>query len=230
MFGMFKSKKTQTFVIPPHPGPDPDGVTRVLPSSLWNGPNGDFLRQVTNGPDDLNNVIKTSQDIDAEFTRRHQHLDALTGSINAALPTGCAVVPWAMLPWSVWSGEHAEFLLRKNLFQVDAWNTMMLPADEQSAHILKLPQHLRGVPNGLDEGASRLIGEVRAELAKAHEVVATALAHGVLPDFSAYQHATEKAEGSVRGIAHYLGTAVYGDEAYAVHRQQFGSALGWAGA
>jgi hypothetical protein len=229
MFGLFKSKKPQPFVIPPLPGADPDGVTRVLPKSLWDGPNGEFLRQLGSSPDDANNVIPTQQSIDAEFARRRQSLDALTGSINASLPTGCSVIPWAMLPWSMWNGAHAEFLLRKNMFQVDAWNTMMLPADEQTASRLKLPQHLRGAPNGLDEGATRLIGEVRAELAKAHEVVTSAMARGVLPDFGAYQAATEKAEGSVRGIAHYLGSAVYGDEAYMAHRQQFGSALGWGG-
>jgi len=220
--------KTKPTAVPRHPGVDADGVLRAIPKALWNGANGDFLRQLGVSPDDENNIVPTQQGIDAEFGRRRVALDAFIARVNESAGGTYSVTPWAMLPWSVWNGEHAEFLLMQNMYPVDLWNTMLMPSDERSAAVLGLPKHLFGVPDGLDASAVRLIGEIRGELALVHAKVSETLARGDTSMLSPYNDAVEKARRDVRGVAHVLGSAVYGEPNYFKHREVFGSQLGWA--
>ena len=68
MFGKkhldYKEKKRSA--IPPHPGPDADGVTRAMPKEMWDGPHGDFLREIGVTPDDPSNVMPTQQSVQAK--------------------------------------------------------------------------------------------------------------------------------------------------------------------
>ena len=222
------SGKRQAAKLPPHPGPDADGVSRVIPKNVWDGPQGDFLREIGASPDDPHNLMPTQELIQARFDRKREEQEAFLAEVNEQMPEGVSVVPWAMIPWSIWSQQHAPFLLVVcELYPVGPWNTLLLPADEHSSLILNLPQHLRGSPPGLEDAANRVIGEIHEKLNEVHARTADALAEGTLSSMDEHAAAVKQASASVTGLAHALGAQTYGDEAYARHNEVFGAALGW---
>lgn len=219
------SKETD---FPPHPGPDADGASRVIPKEIWDGPQGDFLREIGASPDDASNLVPTQELIQARFDKLREEQEAFVAALNTEMPAGVKVGPWAMIPWTVWSQQHADFLLGVcELFPVGPWNTLLLPEDERGALILDLPQHLGGIPAGLEDAANRLIGEIREEHRKVHDRTGAALAESNLSSLDEYEKATKEACAKVMGVAHWLGAKTYGEEAYARHKVVFGATLGW---
>jgi len=110
MFGKkhpdYKEKKRR--VLPPHPGPDADGVTRAMPNEIWDGAHGDFLREIGVTPDDASNIMPTQQSVQAKTDKligdQTEFLTRINGSLREK------VVPWAMIPRSIWQQSHANFL------------------------------------------------------------------------------------------------------------------------
>jgi hypothetical protein len=66
MFGKRKPQSdgnagSRSMPLPPHPGPDDDGVARVIPKELWDGPTGALLRTAGMTPDDPGNLVLTQE-------------------------------------------------------------------------------------------------------------------------------------------------------------------------
>lgn len=211
-----------------HLGPDADGVGRAIPKEVWDGPQGDFLREIGVSPDDPANLMPTREGVQARFDKLRAEQDAFVASINEQLPDTAKVIPWAMIPWSVWSQQHADFLLGVcELYPVGPWNMLLLPEDEAGALVLDLPQHLHGIPAGLEDAANRVIGEIREKFSEAHGRAGAALAQGDTSALDDYTKVRNELTANVVGLAHALGASTYGEDAYARHKALFGAALGW---
>lgn len=219
--------KSKAAAVPPHPGPDADGVSRVIPKEIWDGPQGDFLREIGASPDDASNLMPTPESVQARFAEMRKRQDVFMADINKEMPKSVNLIPWAMIPWSVWQGPHADFLLINDLYAVGPWNMMLLPDDDKGAWVLKLPKHLGGIPEGLVGASNDLIGQVREKLDKAHAETGAAMARGDSSALDSYNEAKDDAIRSVQGIARFLSAKTYGDEAYERHKELFGKALGW---
>lgn len=226
IFGRRQEKKSPGMTIPPHPGPDADGVLRIIPKEIFDGEMGDVLRQCGMSPDDPSNMMATPELMQARADAVKATQDKLVATANAQLPSGTTVIPWALIPWSVWGREPARFLMVTcELFPASHWNTMLLPADERSALVLDLPLHPRASIEGLEDGAVRLLGELEAEFFAAHRKVGEALARGDTSVLDGYSQALDACKGRVVGLAHYLGSAVFGEKAWKRHDEVFAPIL-----
>src|SRR3982751_2177950 len=108
-------------------GPDPDGEMRIIPKAVWDGPNGAKLRQLGLSPDDPANLVLTPQRARALEDAATARMNAVVAKVNAHIP-GVTVAPWAMIPWSVWEGPNAEFLIKSDFMPSSPWNNMLLAA------------------------------------------------------------------------------------------------------
>lgn len=223
-----RSDKRKAPAVPPHPGPDDDGVSRVIPKEIWDGPQGDFLREIGASPDDSSNLMPTQAQVQARFDELRGQQDTFMAGINKEMPESVNLIPWAMIPWSVWSGPHADFLLVTcELYPVGPWNMMLLPDDDGGAFVLQLPKHPGGIPEGLESTANKVLGEIREEISQAHAHTGAAIAKGDLSALDDFKRATDEAVGNVQGLAHFLGSETYGEEACERHKKLFADSLGW---
>ena len=233
MFGRRSSGsgKGKASDIPRHPGPDADGVSRVISKEVWEGPQGDFLREIGVSPDDPSNLMPTQEGIQARFDKLREELDAFVTGLNTQLPEGVKVTPWAMIPWNVWQQQHGDFLLITcELYPVAPWNQLLLPEDQHGSMVLGLPQPLPGTPPGLEEAANKGIEEIRKDLMDVHARTAAALDRGDDAGLLEFAKAKSEAWKHVVGLAHALGAQTYGVEAYHRHKELFGATLGWSAA
>lgn len=171
MFGKtFGRRRVSQSTLPAHPGPDADGVARVIPKEIFDGPTGAFLREIGFSPDDASNLMPTQHSVQAKANALEAEREDFVAGVNRALPAGCMVIPWALIPYRVWQGERAGFLmLTCDLYPASLFNTMLLPADAASAHTLGLPEHPRGPVDGIDDAAVRFLGELQAEYQASHQ-------------------------------------------------------------
>ena len=228
MFGKkhtaYKEKKRSA--VPPHPGPDTDGVTRVMPKEIWDGPHGDFLRQIGVSPDDASNIMPTQQSVQAKADKLIGDQTEFLTRINESLRE--KVVPWAMIPWSIWQQSHADFLLvGLDFYPVHPFNTLLLPETERGELAYGLPRHLGSIPAGLEEAANRLIGNIRDEFEKSHNEVTTQVHNGDLDALKKVDEFRGRAFAQLCVVAHQLGKTTYGAEAFERHKQMWGKTLGW---
>jgi hypothetical protein len=209
-------------------GPDNDGIHRAIPKVIWDGPNGKMLRELGFAPDDASNVLPTHQSLDA---LNEQHIEAqkkLVAGVNHALAGKAVVIPYAILPWSLWNTEMAEFMsVSMKFFPTSTWNTMLLAEDDKSARALNLPVHPRAYPAGYEDAVVRLIGEARDEYKAFHQHVGIALTKGDMSMLDAWTEKQKETRASVcGGLTGYLSNAVFGEEACAHHAQLFDETLG----
>lgn len=226
IFGRRPEKKSPGLAIPRHPGPDADGVSRIIPKEIFDGKMGDLLRQCGMSPDDPSNMMATPELMQARADAVKATQDKLVAAANAQLPSGTTVIPWALIPWSVWGREPARFLMVTcEFFPASHWNTMLLPADEHSALVLGLPQHPRAAAEGVEDAAVRLLGELEEEFMVAHNKVGEGLARGDTSVLDGVMDTRNAFTGQVVGLAHYLGSAVFGEPVWKRHDEVFGQFL-----
>lgn len=226
IFGRRQEKKSPGMTIPPHPGPDADGVLRIIPKEIFDGEMGDVLRQCGMSPDDPSNMMATPELMQARADAVKATQDKLVATANAQLPSGTTVIPWALIPWSVWGREPARFLMVTcELFPASHWNTMLLPADERSARVLDLPRHPQAAVEGVEDAAVRLLGELEGEFMAEHQKVGEGLARGDTSVLSGVMETRNAFTGQVVGLARYLGSAVFGEKAWKRHDDVFGQFL-----
>ncbi len=204
--------------------PDPDGETRHIPAVMWDGPHGDMLRQAGFSPDDSRNLALTPERAREMEDAATDRMEAIVAKVNAHIP-GVSVRPWAMIPWAVWEGYNAEFLMKADFYPSSPWNNMLLAADAHSSDFLGLPQHPRAAQPGLDENLSRLVEELRIAARDQHDRTWTALSRG---DWSALdEHEKFRTECFQKLIAmtRYVADMIFGAEACARHDELFGFGL-----
>lgn len=228
MFGKkhpdYKEKKRSA--IPPHPGPDADGVTRAMPKEMWDGPHGDFLREIGVSPDDASNVMPTQQSVQAKADKLIEDQKQFLARINGSL--GEKLVPWAMIPWSIWQQSHAHFLMvALDFYPVHPFNTLLLPETERGKLAYGLPRHLGSIPAGLEDAANSMIGGIRKNFEQSHNDVTTQLQNGNLDVLKKVDDYKGRAFARVCIVAHELGKTTYGAEAFERHKQVWGETLGW---
>lgn len=208
------------------PLPDDDGITRVFPRSLWDGPGGETMREAGFGPDDPANIVPTKDHLQAKHDALYEQEKEFLKKVNAQLP--CEVAPWAMIPWSVWQGQHADFLMTVlDLYPVGPWNLMLLPADDRGAMLLGLPRHPMSVDPEQVVAAERIIGEIRADVEKAQAQARQSDGTGRTDGLAELGAVVDRAKDELCALAFLIGKKAFGDAVWDRHMQVFGSMLGW---
>ncbi len=182
------------------------------------------------GPDDAPGIVPAPESVRAHIAEMRAQREEFLAALNEEMPKRVTLVPWAMLPWKIWNGPHGRFLaVSCELYPVGPWNTMLLPDDDDGASALNLPKHLGDVPPGLEAAVNDLIGEVREDFAEVHESAGAATALADTPAHDELAATRDAARAKLGGLAGVMGARVYGEDAYARHRELFGKKLGWPG-
>ena len=224
---MIFGKRAASPAIPPHPGPDADGVSRVVPKAVFDGSGGAFLKKLGFGPDDPENLLVTQDLADARFDVRREGQEKIRKTINSQLPGDCQVIPWAMIPWSLWKGPHATFLMSSlDVYPPDLWNTMLLPETDLGAAALGLLKHPGVVPPGLEPAAAHLIGQIHEQVLTAHRQTTDALDRLDTSGLAPFADAINGATAKMMYVAHKLSETAFGAPAMERHQALFGKALG----
>lgn len=216
--------------IVPHAVANDAPAKRILPEELWDGPAGDSLREAGLEPDSPANHRMTQADADARQREEIEWQRGFLMKVNSQLPSGTAVVAYAMLPWDLWNGPFGEMLsVTCGLWPTQAWNTMLLAEDQRSSFVLDLPEHPGAYPANLIADLERLLEELRegmdAEMARAK--ASPTLTFNAVEAWEAKRQAMIP---KIIAMSHYVGQMCLGDEAFARHKRTFGATLGWPGA
>jgi hypothetical protein len=224
---MIFGKRAASATRPPHPGPDADGVSRLVPKAVFDGSGGAFLKKLGFGPDDPDNLLVTQDLADARFDVRREGQERILKTINSQLPGDCQVIPWAMIPWSLWKGPDATFLMSSlDVYPPDLWNTMLLPENDLTAAALGLPKHPRAAPPGLEPAAAHLIGQIHEQVRTAHRRTTDALDRSDISELAPFADAITGAKAKMMYVAHKLSETTFGAPAMERHQALFGRALG----
>lgn len=205
-------------------GPDSDGVTRLIPKAIWDGPNGEMLRQLGLSPDDPTNLALTPQRARAMEDAATARMNAVVAKVNAHMP-GVSVAPWAIIPWSVWEGLNAEFLIKTDFCPSSPWNNMLLPADAESAAVLGLPEHPRATQPGLAENLMRMVDALRIEYRDEWDRDFAAITGGDYSVLARQEALKNDRFKKLFALVRYVSNDVFGDAACARHDELFGIGL-----
>lgn len=212
--------------------PDADGVFRAIPKDMWEGEHGAMLRELGFQPDDPSNMLPQNPGLlEARADQAHEAQKRFMAEINESLQgqlPGVTVVPWAMIPWSVWEGRVALFLtISCKMFPAEPWNMFLMPADDRSAEALGWQVHpYREIP-GLMETCTRLLLELADEHQAVFEATGRRLEAGDVSALESYQHSSQSARANVIKLARYLAADLFGQQSFDRHRAVFGKNLGW---
>lgn len=214
----------------PHAVANDAPAKRILPEELWDGPAGDTLREMGMHPDSPSNHRMTQADADARQREEIEWQRGFLARVNAQLPTGTSVVAYAMLPWELWNGPYGHMLAATcGMWPQQAWNTMLLGADQRSSMVLGLPEHPGGYPADLVPQLEGLLEELRegmdAKMAQAK--AAPSLSFDAI---EAWETARVAMIPNIVAMSHYVGQMCIGDEGFARHKELFAATLGWPGA
>jgi hypothetical protein len=205
-------------------GPDSDGESRNIPKAMWDGPHGDMLRQLGFLPDDPKNLALTLHRARAMEDAATARMNAIVAKVNAHV-SGLSVAPWAMIPWSVWQGLNAEYLIKRDCLPSSPWNNLLLPDDAASSEFLGLPQHPRAAQPGLDEQLTRLIDELRLEARDEFDVTGAALSRGDWSALDRHEAFRNDQFTKVFALARYIANDVFGKAVCDRHDEHFGYGL-----
>jgi hypothetical protein len=223
---MIFGKRAVSSALPPHPGPDADGVSRIVPKAIFDGSGGAFLKKLGFGPDDPGNLLVTQDLANARFDVRREGQEKILKTINSQLPGDCQVIPWAMIPWSLWKGPDATFLMSTlDFYPPDPWNTMLLPENDLAAAALGLPKHPGAVPPGLEPAAAHLIGRIHEQVLTAHRGTTEALARSDMSKLAPFADTVSGAKVKMMYVARKLSEGTFGAPVMERHQALFGKAL-----
>ncbi|MEM6476795.1 MAG: hypothetical protein AAF687_11565 [Pseudomonadota bacterium] len=209
-------------------GAEPNQRERqIIPESAWEGEAGDALTEAGLHPNSPENLRPTQETANAQFEEEFAKQKAFLEKVNSQLPEGTSVVAYAMLPWELWNGRFGELLAAQcKLWAPQAWNQMLLAADQRSSLVLDLPQHPGQYPDGLIEQVERLLDEAHAPIAGMMEKTRAEQSFGS-EQVQAHDEALKELTQKVIAMSHYLGSVCIGEEAFARHKEVFGMNLGW---
>lgn len=215
--------------IPAHPGPDPDGVSRLLPQSVFDGPAGAFLERIGFSADDPANLMPSQQLLQARFDASRGDQKRFVAKVNASIGPDMTVAPYAMLPWSLWrDARFAGFLsVTCEVFPTHPYLTMLLPETEMGSAILDLPVHPRGYPRALEEAAEVALADLKAQVERRQ----TEIRKGGLDDFYAVSDKWKELcafrATALVTMGRHFAKVTFGEPAMARHMALWGKTLAW---
>lgn len=213
--------------VPQHPGPDDDGISRIIPKAVWDGPQGDFLRKLGRSPDDPGNMLPTQDLVQARHDAAFAEQTRFVERINGQLPAGTTVAPYAMVPWSIWHGRFGQMLMVcAEFYPAQPWNTMLLAEDERSSFVLDLPKHPGAYPPQLQPAMEKHLAEFETALNEAREYTDRSMASGEM-DVKVFGDALHVLKRDVIAMANTFASITFGEEVYDKHLEMFGPTLGW---
>jgi hypothetical protein len=212
-----------------HPGPDDDGVSRVIPKSVWAGQAGDYLKNIGRTPDDPDNLLVTPEILQARHDAKFAQLNRLVDELNRTAPAGVRVAPYAMLPWSSWHGKRARFLsVSLEMYPTQPWNTMLLAETERCSILMDLPVHPGGYPKQLIDGVDKALDDFSSDFnlaaGKAGQMLALPNWMDSMGEFSIEKN---RIRDKVMHLAHQFAIITFGQDVYDRHTKMFGAQLGW---
>jgi hypothetical protein len=196
----------------------------VLPDGLWATPLGEQMRKVGFCPNHPANAALTPEGMRALEDAATVRMNALVVKVNAHIPH-VSVIPWAILPWSVWRNENAVFLMSGDFFPSSPWNNLLLAADDYSSTFLGLPRHPRTVPPGLDERISHLVDELRGDFQQQMNRFGEAIARGDLTAVNGFEQAKKERFQKLFALARHVAQLTFGEEVCTRHDELFGIGL-----
>ncbi|MEP3276285.1 MAG: hypothetical protein ABJN26_07590 [Stappiaceae bacterium] len=186
------------------------------------------MRALGLSPDDASNLAPTPDLIQAKFDRMREQQDAFVASINDQLPDMVSVIPWAMVPATVWSMQYGDFLsVTCDMYPSAPWNMMLLPEDQRSALVLELPEHLHVAPSGFDVACNAVIGRVVDEFQRSTADARHDLLQGKIGKLGEFEAARQQTLVTLCHLAYSFGQEIYGEDAFDRHKSMFGDVLGW---
>lgn len=204
--------------------PDADGVTRVIPKAIWDGPHGATLRRHGFSPDDTANLVLTAERMRALEVAALDRMNALVAKVNAHIP-GITLAPWAVIPWAIWKDRNAAFLMKAEFFPSSPWNNMLLAADAKSSAHLGIPEHPRVPMPELDANVTRLIDELRANFDDETERNQAALSRGDFSVLARHEALSKDRFQKLFALTRHVASLIWGDAVCARHDQLFGIGL-----
>lgn len=204
--------------------PDTDGVTRVIPKAIWDGPHGATLQKYGFSPDDTANLMLTAERMRGLELAALDRMNALVAKVNTHIP-GITLVPWAMIPWALWKDRNAAFLMKAEFFPSSPWNNMLLAADAKSSAHLRIPEHPRTAMPELNDNLTRLIDELRANFDDETDRNQVALSRGDFSVLARHQALSKDRFQKLFALTRHVANLVWGDAVCASHDQLFGIGL-----
>ncbi|MCP5082495.1 MAG: hypothetical protein GY948_12445 [Alphaproteobacteria bacterium] len=206
----------------------PPRALRRRPKEWWMSVGGELLLLAGKSQKRPSKTLPTADALQTQVDAVDASRNTLLAALNASLPEGVSVIPWSMVPWSLWRGPRAAFLMIVcDFYPASCLNTFLMAKNAQSAEMLGLPLHPRILPAEFAENCERLVGQAQDEFQDAFDKVDFQMKGGVAAAFKAQDAARQKSAAAVCNIAHGLTVQLFGKPAYALHRELFGAALGW---
>lgn len=213
----------QSVALSLHPEPDTDGIRRVIPLSLWKTEMGRQLRALGFCPDGVNNVVSGTTAQEMRFKTKFAEQKTFFAEYNAQPLEGVKLVPFAMIPWELWHGEHGSFLMRTcGVYPVEAWNTLMLPEDGEGAQHLDLVAHPRRYPKEYTAGCGDIMSEIRDEFAASCRRIGRKALPGDPSSITHHEQAVARARNTVVQAASGLAAMLLGEKVIMQHQSLFG--------
>jgi hypothetical protein len=208
---------------------DDDGVRRIFSKNLWGGPNGDFLRWLGAAPNDANNVVISSAELQQNDLRLRTELQGFLVMLYSKLPPNMRLKPWFMLPEIIWTTEFGEFLMRNfKLYPCSPNNIMLLPDDEYTSMSLGLPVHIGNPPDDYVKGAFEALITIAKELNLARDKTALEIDGGDMDAPLRLMSNLREFDAKIIATSNTLAAILFGEKAYDQHLKLFGKALGWS--
>ncbi|MFM5923292.1 MAG: hypothetical protein ACKOPG_03780 [Novosphingobium sp.] len=195
-----------------------------MPASTWDEPVGEALRDAGLTPNHPANQALTPQRARAMEDAATAQMDALVERVNAHIP-GVSVIPWAIIPWSVWEGPNAELLISTDFLPSSPWNNLLLPAEARSADFLGLPEHPRAAIPGLHENLSGMIDQLRAERSEQVEACRASLPGGGWSAIEQFEAGKQDRFQKLFALARHVAAMIFGEAVCARHDELFGIGL-----
>lgn len=168
----------------PRPVPDEDGKLRAIPKAIFDGPQGQFLKDLGFSADDPSNIIPQAEDFDRmikqSLARQEERRCRLEAELLAKYGHN-SLRPYFICGEGVLNTQLGDWMIRAmKLMPYDEWNTIYLPTDAPTAAAMRLPQHPLASLTPLDELIHKNLSPVRDKVlvARAKTMEAMELAQG----------------------------------------------------
>lgn len=173
----------------PRPYVEDDGKMRVIPKSVFDGPQGEFLRALGRTPDDPENIIPQAEDFDRMMRESLERQEARRVRLETELKDRHGhnnLRPFFICGEGVINTPLGNWLIRAmKLFPYDEWNTVYLPMDRMTqAAMGRLPLHPQQSIGPIDELVHERLSKVMANTEQARVDVRNRMGDSYDPDLA----------------------------------------------